>query len=162
MTLFALMLDGDLPPDWVLFRWCIYCPLATIAISWVLIRWRKELVVVALVIAMAGGYGIISHLLSDLRFREMHKQALDRSLHQLIEYARSPTISLQDQEAVHRSIMGQRNALELFDSRPVYWVPPYDGQMIGAVWFSAGFPFVLIAMFYFSSGRGRRLVDRPS
>ncbi|HVU17857.1 MAG TPA: hypothetical protein VHD32_13105 [Candidatus Didemnitutus sp.] len=161
MSVLAIALDGEnlIPPDWFLFRWCVYLPLSIVALSWVLIRWRRAFVGLAVAMAVGGAAVLLVHLFRDLRFREEHKEALEQQLHNYEQML--GTVEPEHKAVLERSIWDMQNSLARFDWYPIYWVPPYDNRMIATVWFAAGFPFILVAAFYYSERSKHEVRNSP-
>lgn len=66
--------DSELFAPWRLFLLCAYLPALVIASSWLLIRWKKSLVILALGISLVSAGAIISALRRD----EIRSEAIMR------------------------------------------------------------------------------------
>jgi hypothetical protein len=148
MNLLALWLDGPPapPPVWRLFAWCVFFPLLTITVSWVLIRWKKSLVALAVSIAATAAYVLLNQCYNDILIREHSKSRLEGVL-QFEETHSFPVDTVKHEELLRRI----RYDLQSFDSRIVDAIPPYTQRMIMTVWFSALFPIFLIIAFYLTA-----------
>lgn len=144
MNILAIMLDGESPPEWLLFQWCICFPILTITLSWALVRWEKNLVVLALAIASVATGLLINQLYADIRFRAEWKSRFEAML-QVEE--RNALASKAEPE----SLQMMRQHVRTFDHQTFEAIPPYSRRMIMAVWFAALFPFIPIIAFYFSA-----------
>jgi hypothetical protein len=73
-TLAILFDDRSLYEPWRLFLLCVYCPALVISASWLLIRFNRKLVLVALVVSVAASFAIVSDLRRDLERTEIARR----------------------------------------------------------------------------------------
>ncbi len=154
MITFALLLDGGPFREWQLFSWSIYFPAIAIAISWVLIRRNRKLVIVALGIAALAAVMLVDELYGDLRFREEIKSDIIKGMNweKMEAYRNDPNLTPEERKLLYIP----KSKIQLNDLEMYGGIPPYDRTIIQAVWFAALFPFVAIAAFYLSAANSTK------
>jgi hypothetical protein len=77
MTTLAIIIDDThfASERWTLFPLCAFLPSLVILFSWMLIRWEKRFVVVALLVAGIAAWLILSRMNENLRRWEVRRAA---------------------------------------------------------------------------------------
>jgi hypothetical protein len=157
MMLLGIMFDGHFFRGWRLFSWCVYFPVLTIVISWVLIHWKRSLVAIPLGIAALSACALLIELHGDIRFRTEHRSNVERFLKE--EIARTPDVE-PEHKAEHEKLLDSgRHELQFFNSQMYGGIPHYNQRTITAVWFAALFPFVMIIAFYLATSQPAKAQD---
>ncbi len=159
MIVLGFLLGDTPPPEWALFFWCTCFPSLAITLSWALIRWKKQLVVLAFAMTAMAAYMLIQQMHQDLQLRAERLAQLEAEL--LKAELRASTAKFEQKTALEASLPEMRGNVAFFDYHTWNSVPHYSRLMIRAVWFAALFPFVPIILFYFFATNPNKVKRLP-